>query len=73
MFKIESAAETVMPPKQDNVWPWKNMKVGDLVRIHEKELARKAPVSAHNYSKQKSNMKFVTKTIDGVLHVWRTE
>lgn len=73
MFKIESAAETVMPPKSDSVWPWKDMKAGDLVRIYDKDHARRAPVSAHNYSKTKSGVKFVTKTIDGVLHIWRTE
>ena len=71
MFKIESASEIVMPPKSDIAWPWKDMKPGDLVRIHEKDLAHGARAAAHNYANRKG-LTFRTKNIDGVLHVWRT-
>lgn len=52
-------------------WPWRNMEIGDLVKVSDKDLAAKAQSRAHVYG-MPYGKKFATKTIDGVLHVWRT-
>ena len=73
MFNIEKAGSGTQPihkAKERVSWPWKNMDVGDLVRIGEPELMAKAQVSCHLYARA-ACMKFTTRQIDGVLHVWR--
>lgn len=51
-------------------WPFAKMVTGDCVRItNENDFAR-ARVYASIFSK-KSGFKFITRTVDGVLHVWR--
>lgn len=52
-------------------WPWRNMEIGDLVKVSDKDLAAKAQSRAHVYG-MPYGKKFATKTIGGVLHVWRT-
>lgn len=75
MFKIEKSASVPPPPerpKRERVnWPWKNMAVGDFVKIEDLDIARKAQVNCHVYGRY-AGASFSTKTINGVLHVWRT-
>lgn len=51
-------------------WPFKDMDVNDCVKFPDKETAFKARNQCHIYG-DKTGKKFVTRTIDGVLHVWR--
>jgi len=73
VFNIEKGQ---MPPEQAREkgkaikWPWKDMEVGDLVRIDDKSIMQKAQVYCHAYGRP-IGYKFKTQTIDGVLHVWR--
>lgn len=52
-------------------WPWKDMQVGDCVKFDDKKSAGKAQAYCHVYGTS-AGKKFVTKTIDGVMHIWRT-
>ena len=68
-MKIEKGIE--IPETYERVsWPFKDMEVGDCVRFEQKELAYKARNQAHVYG-EKTGKKFVTKTMAGVLHIWR--
>lgn len=53
-------------------WPFSKMEVGDCVKITDAKIAPKAQAYAHVYARQ-HGWKMATKTIDGVLHVWRAE
>ena len=72
MFKIERGASVSAPPKRraSIKWPWRDMQVGDLVKIDDPKLRPRAQVCCHVYGRG-AGMKFRTETIDGVLHVWR--
>jgi hypothetical protein len=73
MFEIERLSEQTVAPKPERInWPWKNMEVGDLVRITDPQMICKAQVSCHVY-RRFTEKKFQTRTIDQVLHVWRIE
>lgn len=70
MWEIKKSSEhDFAPPKKVN-WPWSRMEPGDLVTIEDQGMAGRAQVICHVYGRQ-NNRKFKTKTIDGVLHVWR--
>lgn len=78
MFNIEREP-TIKPPRPKHregavriVWPWKDMNVGDLVRINDPEIIHRARMNCHNYG-HANGLKFTAKTIDGVLHVWRVK
>lgn len=76
MFEIlkpsqHGATKSVNPTTRIK-WPWRHMEVGDLVKISDRDLALKAQVRAHVYG-MPYGIKFSTKTIDGILHVWRVE
>lgn len=79
MFIIEKAADAApapRPPRERKPhakrwWPWDKMANGDLVKIPMSETATAAQKACHVWGKRHS-AKFVTRTIDGVLHVWRT-
>ena len=74
MFEIHKAEDVKTKPgdKPDRIsWPWKDMDVGDMVKIEAKTLELKAQVTCHIHGRQ-SGKKFATQTIGGVLHVWRT-
>ena len=51
-------------------WPWKNMQVGDCVKFDDRKTAGLAQVRCHAHG-SKTGTKFMTKTIDGVMHIWR--
>jgi hypothetical protein len=54
------------------VWPWKDMEIGDCARFEDRKTAAAAQARCHTYG-AKNGLKFVSKTIDGVLHIWRVE
>jgi hypothetical protein len=74
MFEVwkpsDQAAAGYRKPKERIRWPWKDMKVGDMVRIKDKEIAKKAVTRAHVYGRP-HGITFRTQTINGVLHIWR--
>jgi hypothetical protein len=73
MFEIERA-ENGLPqmPTPRIKWPWKDMRPGDVVKISDQVLASKAQINCHTYG-NKFGKKFATRTIGGVLHVYRVE
>jgi hypothetical protein len=55
-------------PKEKVKFPFEQMEVGDCFRIDdESDFSR-----CRAYANQFKVFKFKTRTIDGVLHVWRT-
>jgi hypothetical protein len=70
MFKIEKAADGEIDAYERISWPFKEMSVGDVVRIDDASLQYKAQVACHVQGK-KVNMKFKTKTLNGILNIWR--
>jgi hypothetical protein len=74
MFEIQKAESVTLKPneKSDRIsWPWKDMGVGDMVKISDPAIASRAQIRCHVYGRS-FGRKFATQTIDGVLHVWRT-
>lgn len=72
MFTIEKAT-TAPPSPIRHKWPFAQMSVGDVVKITaDKPTRYKAQVYTGVVARQKG-MKFTTKTIDDVLHVWRVK
>jgi hypothetical protein len=71
MFKIEKAAPEEVGAFERVSWPFKDMSVGDVVRIEDPAFQSKAQVACHVHGRQ-SGMKFKTKTIGGVLSIYRT-
>ena len=53
-------------------WPWKSMQVGDCVKFEDRKTAGLAQVRCHAHG-SKTGTKFMTKTINGVMHIWRVE
>ena len=78
MFNIERNASLKAPgPKDSNAmgrisWPWKDMNVGDLVKIDDVKIIHKARANCNIYGNP-IGKKFTARTIDGVLHVWRVK
>ncbi len=72
MFKIEKAAPDEINVSERVSWPFKDMVVGDVVRVDDPALQSRAQVACHVYGRQ-SGMKFKTKTLSGVLSIYRTE
>jgi hypothetical protein len=70
MFKIEKATAFENKIADRISWPFRDMSVGDVVRIDDKKLQPKAQVMCHVYGRL-DGMKFKTKTIDGQLNIWR--
>jgi hypothetical protein len=74
MFEIQKSESVTQKPgdKTSRIsWPWKDMGVGDMVKISDQTIAPKAQVRCHIHGRQ-HGWKFSTQTIDGVLHIWRT-
>jgi hypothetical protein len=74
MFEIERAEDGIPRPqhKPRIRWPWKDMSPGDVVKISDPALVTKAQINCHNYGRQ-AGMRFSTRTIEGVLHVYRVK
>lgn len=74
MFEVWSPSDQdasgYRKPKERIRWPWKDMKIGDMVRIKDKEIAKKAVSRAHGYGIHRG-LEFRSQTINGVLHIWR--
>jgi hypothetical protein len=51
-------------------WPFKKMAVGDCVKITDPDKASRARVYCHVFARQ-AGLRFATRTIENVLHVWR--
>jgi hypothetical protein len=52
------------------VWAFKEMQISDCVKIADHDLIGRAQAYCHVYGRQ-SAKKFMTRIIDGVLHIWR--
>ena len=72
MFKIEKASPEEFNARKRVSWPFKDMSVGDVVRIDDPELASKAQIVCHAHGKH-AGMKFKTKTTYGVLNIYRVQ
>jgi hypothetical protein len=73
MFDIERAKDGLpQMPAPRIKWPWREMNPGDVVKISDAALAAKAQTNCHTYG-NKFGKKFATRTIEGVLHVYRVE
>lgn len=57
-------------PKENPAWPHAKMIVGDCFLVHDQDRFPAARVYTNVFQK-KHGFKFTTRTIDGVLHVWR--
>ena len=68
MLQIEKNIK--IPANDESKWPFNKMEVGDCVKVHEFALMTKAQGYCHVYA-TKTNKKFKTKKIDGVMHIWR--
>lgn len=74
MFEIQKAENVKIKPEDNQnriSWPWKDMGIGDMVKISDPIIARKAQVNCYVYG-AKSGKKFSAQKIDGAMHVWRT-
>ena len=58
------------PEKNRTDWPFKNMKVGEVVKIKNPELVNRGQTYVHIFGKQ-SNQKFKTRKVGGELFVQR--
>ena len=75
MFEIQKSDDAtirVADAQKRVSWPWKQMSVGDMVRVDDKALIPRAQAYCHVYGRQ-AGVKFSTQTIHGVLHIWRVE
>jgi len=72
MFTIEDGRDSMATEGPRTNWPWKDMAVGNLVKIgDDMGVDRKyAQINCHVYGNS-AGKAFRTRTIDGVLHVWR--
>jgi hypothetical protein len=66
-----TAASMNLPENGRTRWPFAKMEVGDVVRADDCDPQR-AQVAAHSYARA-SGKTFATKTLDGVMHIWRVK
>lgn len=79
MFNIEKSNAAPAPLAKGRArkvytrrnWPWQDMKAGDVVKIEDEEMKPYAKIDCHVWGRRHSAT-FVTRTIDGILHIWRT-
>jgi hypothetical protein len=60
----------VKPKGPRVVWAFKEMMVNDCVKIADPAMIGRAQTYCHVYGRQ-SAKRFMTRIIDGVLHIWR--
>jgi hypothetical protein len=72
MFKIKKDVPIVESVTNGGriEWPFRDMEVGDCVQIDDPAIMNKAQMRCHVWARVNQRA-FKTKTIAGVLHIWR--
>lgn len=62
------------PPRAMTKWPFGDMRVGDVVTYDDAKKGVLAQRYCHGFARQQSpRWQFVSRTIDGVMNIWRVK